>query len=34
MMMMKPVLLKDFDMFLPSSYKTHEYDVLLKESFF
>lgn len=34
MMMMKPVLLKDFDMLLPTSKKTHEYDVLLKDSFF
>lgn len=34
MMMMRPVLLKDFDMLLDNSSKSYEYDVLLKESFF
>ena len=34
MMIMRPVLLKDFDMLLGNSSKSYEYDVLLKESFF
>jgi hypothetical protein len=34
MMMMKPVLLKDFDMLLTNSSKSYKYNNLLKKSFF